>query len=81
MTRTMDKTENIKRNKDLTIEEIRACEEYKNLSDEQAQHLIETLKIYTQIIYEYFQKKSEEEKSENGKIIPLHSTIYKNKAA
>lgn len=77
----MDRTENIKREKDLTIEEIRACEEYKNLSDEQAQRLIETLKIYSEIIYEYFHKKSKEEKIIETKIIPIHSHQFKNKAA
>lgn len=77
----MDKTVNIKRDKDLTIEEIRACKEYKNLSDEQAQRLIETLKIYTQVIYEFYRKKSEEEKSEKGKIVPIRSYHLKNKAA
>lgn len=77
----MDKRENIKREKDLTIEEIRACEEYKNLSDEQAQRLIETLKIYSEIIYEYFQEKSKEEKITETKIIPIHSYQLKNKAA
>lgn len=77
----MDKTDNIKRDKDLTIEEVSACEEYKNLSDEQAQRLIETLKIYTQVVYEFFQKKSEIEKNENVKIIPIHSYNFKNKAA
>lgn len=77
----MGKTESIKREQDLTMEEIRACEEYKHLSDEQTQRLIETLKIFSEIIYESFQKKSKEEKITETKIIPIHSFQLKNKAA
>jgi hypothetical protein len=36
---------------DLTIEDVRACEKFKDLSDEQAQQVIDTIRTYTEIIY------------------------------
>ena len=76
----MDKREDLERTHDLSIDEIRACEAYKNFTDEQAQRLIETLKAFTQIVFEYNQKKSANKKSEKEKVIPLYSNIKKQAA-
>ncbi len=76
----MEKSDDSNRVHDLTIEEIKACEEYKNLSDEKAQRLIETIKIFTQVVFEHYQKKSENKISKKEMVIPLRSNL-KNQAA
>ena len=41
---------------DLTIEEVRACPEFADFTDEQAKEIIETLKIFTKIVFDYYKK-------------------------
>jgi len=41
---------------DLTIEEIRTCPQFAHCTDEQAKEIIETLKTFTKIVFDYYQK-------------------------
>ena len=41
---------------DVTLDEIRACPMFKNFTDEQAMEVILTIKEFTLIVYEYYQK-------------------------
>lgn len=41
---------------DLTIEDVKSCEKFKDLSDEQAQQVIDTTRTYTEIIYTCYQQ-------------------------
>ena len=43
----------ITRVEDLTIEEIRACAEFNHLSDRELLEVIETIKQFTEIVYNY----------------------------
>jgi len=44
------------RTHDITIEEVRCCPMFADLSDEEAQEVIETLKLFTNIAYDYYKK-------------------------
>lgn len=44
------------RQHDITIEEVKACAVFEDLTDEQAKEVIATLKIFTKIVYDYFKK-------------------------
>lgn len=52
----IDEVKSRTRYPDLTIEEVRACEKFKDLSDEQAQQVIDTIRTYTEIIYNCYQQ-------------------------
>jgi hypothetical protein len=41
---------------DLTIEDVRACEKFKDLSEEQVKQVIDTIRTYTEIIYTCYQQ-------------------------
>ncbi len=43
------------RKHDLTIEEIKSCEMFRNFSDEHAQEVIDTFKRLTEIVFEAYQ--------------------------
>jgi hypothetical protein len=47
------------RQHDLTIEEVKACPLFANLTDAEAREVIETLKKFTVIVYNFYQKKKE----------------------
>jgi hypothetical protein len=47
-------TNNQNRTEDITIEEIKEFEYFKNLKDEELENIIVTIKKYTQIVYEVF---------------------------
>lgn len=47
------------RTHDLTIEEVRACPKFADFTDEQANEVIETLKVLTKIAYDYYKKHSQ----------------------
>lgn len=54
---------------DLSIEDIKGCEEFKNISDEIAEQLAEAIRIFTEIIYKcYMENRFEEQKA---KVIEL----------
>jgi hypothetical protein len=44
------------RHPDLTIEDVRACEKFKDLSEEQAKQVVDTIRTYTEIIYTCYQQ-------------------------
>lgn len=41
---------------DLTIEDVHACEKFKDLSEDQAKQVIDTIRTYTEIIYTCYQQ-------------------------
>jgi hypothetical protein len=47
-------TNNQNRTEDITIEEIKEFEYFKNLKDEELENIIATIKKYTQIVYAVF---------------------------
>jgi tRNA C32,U32 (ribose-2'-O)-methylase TrmJ len=77
---------NYTRKHDLTIEEVKACSIFRNISDEQAQDVIETLKSLALIAYELYDNQLVMmKKSENGVTFAPeeknHSLKSKNRAA
>lgn len=48
------------RGNDLCIEELRSCPLFAQLSDKQAAEVLDTLKKYTQIIFDCYQQNSRE---------------------
>jgi len=54
----MDTPKPIDRNRshDLTIDEVTACPEFAHFTDEQAQEVIETLKVFTKIAFDFHKK-------------------------
>jgi hypothetical protein len=52
--RTIIKNDNQNRTEDITIEEIKEFEYFKNLKDEELENIIVTIKKYTQIVYAVF---------------------------
>jgi len=51
-----DKDIDYSRSHDLTIEEVKACPLFSNMTDQEAEEVIETLKLFTKITYDYYQK-------------------------
>lgn len=45
------------REHDITIEEVKACAMFANFTDEEAREVIRTLKQFTEITYNFYQKK------------------------
>jgi len=60
----MDTPEHIDRTRthDLTIEEIRACPEFSDFTDEQAKEVVETIKTFAKIVFDYYQKKRQKDR-------------------
>jgi hypothetical protein len=44
------------RTHDLTIEEVKACPMFAHLTDEQAEEVIETIKLLSKIAYDFYKK-------------------------
>lgn len=44
------------RTHDITIEEVKACPMFAHLTDEEAREVVETLKQFTVIVYNFYQK-------------------------
>ena len=56
---------------DLTKEDIKAVEEFKDISDELAQQIADTIRTYTEIIYAcYHQERFKEQKTKIFQLIP-----------
>jgi hypothetical protein len=53
-----------KRKHDITIEEVRSCPMFAHFTDEQAMEVINTLKQFTLIVYDAYQKGKDESKSD-----------------
>ena len=63
---------------DLRKEDIKACEEFKDMNDELAEQLAEAIRIFTEIIYNcYVEERFEEQKL---KVISMQQKVL-NKAA
>jgi len=60
---------------DITIDEIRALETFKNYSDDQVAHLIDTLKAFSGVIYQIVQRQ------QIINIIPLNTYESQKKTA
>jgi hypothetical protein len=60
---------------DITIDEIRALETFKNYSDDQVVYLIDTLKAFSGVIYQIVQRQ------EITKVIPLITNESQKKVA
>ena len=41
---------------DLTIEEVKACPIFQHFTDSEAQEIVETLKLFTKIAYDFHKK-------------------------
>ena len=66
----------LSRKGDITVEEVRQFERYKNYTDEQVLELIGTIKTYTQIIYNLLSKQGK-----SGKIFAVQVETEKQLAA
>ena len=64
------------RTHDITPEEVRQFDRFKDYTDEQVLELIETIKTYTQIIYNLLSKQSK-----SGKIFAVQIETEKQLAA
>lgn len=54
---------------DVTIEDVKACKGYENISDELAQKIADAIRVYTEIIYTCFKEERFEE--QKVKVISL----------
>lgn len=76
-----DINENSK-NEELTFEEVKAMEEYKDLSDEEIKNIIESVRVFTEIIYALFLKEEQQGIIESQtKIISINSNQQLKKVA
>lgn len=64
--------------KDLTKEDIKAVEEFKDITDELAQQIADTIRTYTEIVYACYQQERFNE--QKAKVIQLMAAKA-NKAA
>jgi len=44
------------RHHDITIEEVKACSIFSHLTDQEAQEVVETIKLFTKIVYDFYKK-------------------------
>ena len=61
---------------DITVEEVKALNSFKDYSTEQVEQLIHTIKAFTLLGYTVFMKQVE-----TGKVIDISSIKHKQKAA
>ena len=54
---------------DVTIEDVKACRGYENISDELAQRIVDAIRVYTEIIYNCFKEERFEE--QKAKVISI----------
>jgi len=66
----------LSRKEDITVEEVRQFERFRNYTDEQVLELIVTIKTYTQIIYNLLSKQGK-----SGKIFAVQVETEKQLAA
>ncbi len=43
---------------DLTIEEVKACTPFSHFTDQEAKEVIETLKVFAKIAYDFYKKEA-----------------------
>ena len=63
---------------DVTIEDVKACKGYENISDEMAQKIADAIRVYTEIIYSCFKEERFEE--QKAKVISIGKQEYKKAA-
>ena len=68
--------DSLDRKEDITIEEVRTLETFREWSDEQIMELIRTLKVLSQIIYNNWSKQPK-----SGKVIAIDISKQANIAA
>jgi len=68
--------DSLDRKEDITIEEVRTLETFREWSDEQIMELIRTLKVLSQIIYNNWSKQPK-----SGKVIAIDISNQANIAA
>jgi hypothetical protein len=44
------------RTNDLTIEEVKAIAAFQHVTDQEAEEVIETIKLFTKIVYDFYKK-------------------------
>ena len=59
--KTLDGIKNLESCEDLTVEEVKAMDKYKHMSDAEIAKLIETLRIFSEIVYEIYVNKKQEQ--------------------
>ncbi len=74
--KTQNSLNSYDRRHDITPEEVRQFERFKNYTDEQVHQLIDTIKRYTRFIYNVVSKRQK-----SGKKIALHIDNQLTKAA
>jgi hypothetical protein len=47
------------RQHDLTIDEVQACPTFQHVSDQEAEEIIKTFKLFTKIVYDFYKKEGE----------------------
>jgi hypothetical protein len=62
---------------DASIEDLKACAGFENVSDEDGRNILKAIRIYTEIIFNCF---SEERLKEEAKVITMNTAV-KCKAA
>ena len=60
--KTLDGIKNLESCEDLTVEEVKAMDKYKHLSDAEIAKVIETLRIFSEIVYEIYVNTKQEQK-------------------
>lgn len=60
--KTLDGIKNLQSCEGLTVEEVKAMDKYKHLSDAEITKVIETLRIFSEIVYEIYANKKQEQK-------------------
>lgn len=60
--KTLDGIKNLESCEDLTVEEVKAMDKYKHLSDAEIAKVIETIRIFSEIVYEIYVNKKQEQK-------------------
>jgi hypothetical protein len=65
---------------EVTIDDVRAIDAFKNLTDEQAGEVVEYIKIYCELVYTAYQIQKSKQKNQNSKNHSDDSTNQKQAA-
>jgi hypothetical protein len=67
-----EKQSNKTKYKDVTIDDVKACKGYEDISDDLAQKIVDAIKVYTEIIYNCFKEGRFEE--QKAKVTSMETT-------
>lgn len=70
-----------RRDRDITIDEVKRTEGLKKLTDEEAQEIVDVIKIYCQCIYSIYEREKKGEIDLEATILDLDKTQTSKKAA